>query len=72
MRTTKFELHHQTLLHLLVIGLALLTYLINPDDIVWSIVHLHANAALLIPGSLACPPVISISEAYESLVGTLE
>jgi hypothetical protein len=47
MRATNFEYRHQTLLHLLVVGLALLTYMINPDDIVWALVRHHSNSAFL-------------------------
>ena len=44
-KATRFEFRHQTLLHLLVVGLAFITYLFAPDDIVWLIVrnstHVH-------------------------------
>jgi protein-S-isoprenylcysteine O-methyltransferase Ste14 len=39
MKATDFELRHQTLLHMLVVGLAFGTYAIAPDDIVWLIVR---------------------------------
>jgi protein-S-isoprenylcysteine O-methyltransferase Ste14 len=39
MKATDFELRHQTLLHMLVVGLAFATYAIVPDDIVWLIVR---------------------------------
>src|ERR1700691_224022 len=38
MRATRFEVRHQTLLHMLVVGLAFATYAIAPDDMVWRIV----------------------------------
>lgn len=41
MRATEFEYRHQTLLHLLVVGLAFLTYAFQPDDIVWALVKHH-------------------------------
>ena len=41
MRATEFEYRHQTLLHLLVVGLAFLTYTFQPDDIVWALVKHH-------------------------------
>lgn len=46
-KATRFEVRHQTLLHLLLVGLALLAYLIDPDDIVWALVRRHSNSALL-------------------------
>jgi hypothetical protein len=48
MRATDFEYRHQTLLHLLVVGLAFLTYVIKPDDVVWALLKNHtAYRALL-------------------------
>jgi hypothetical protein len=41
MRATDFEYRHQTLLHLVVVGLAFLTYAFQPDDIVWAFVKHH-------------------------------
>ena len=38
MSATDFEVRHQTLLHLLLVSLAFLTYLLVPDDIVWAFV----------------------------------
>ena len=38
MKATGFEVRHQTLLHMLVVGFAFATYAIAPDDIVWRIV----------------------------------
>jgi len=35
MRATDFEYRHQLFLHELIVGAAVLTYLIDPDDIVW-------------------------------------
>lgn len=46
-RATGFEFRHQTLLHLSLVGLALLTYAFDPDDIVWALVRNHTNSALL-------------------------
>ena len=45
MRATRFEFQHQTLLHLLVVGLSLVTYLADPDDIVWALVRSHSDSA---------------------------
>jgi protein-S-isoprenylcysteine O-methyltransferase Ste14 len=41
MRASDFEYRHQTLVHLLVVGLAFLTYAFQPDDIVWAFVKHH-------------------------------
>ena len=41
MRATDFEYRQQTVLHLLVVGLAFLTYAFQPDDIVWALVKHH-------------------------------
>lgn len=35
MKATDFEYHHQTPVHQLIVGAAFLTYLLQPDDIVW-------------------------------------
>jgi hypothetical protein len=47
MKATGFEYRHQTLLHLLLVGLAVATYLANPDDVVWALVRGHYNRAIL-------------------------
>jgi hypothetical protein len=47
MKATDFEYRHQTLLHLLVVGLAVSTYFFTRDDIVWALVRKHSNSALL-------------------------
>lgn len=47
MKATGFEVRHELLLHLLVVGLALLTYAVNPDDIVWAFVRGHSNNRML-------------------------
>jgi len=47
MRATEFEVRHQTLLHLLVVGAAFLTYSFQPDDVVWALVKGHTDRALL-------------------------
>lgn len=39
MKATDFEYRHQTLLHQLLILVGVLTYLIDPDDIVWRFVR---------------------------------
>jgi protein-S-isoprenylcysteine O-methyltransferase Ste14 len=43
MRATDFEYRHQTLFHLLVVGLAFLTYAFQRDDIVWALVRHHTT-----------------------------
>jgi protein-S-isoprenylcysteine O-methyltransferase Ste14 len=47
MKATEFEYHHQTLLHFLLVGFAVSTYFLNPDDIVWALVRHHSNSAFL-------------------------
>jgi hypothetical protein len=47
MQATDFEYRHQTLLHLLLVGLAVSIYFLNPDDIVWALVRHHSNRASL-------------------------
>ena len=47
MKATDFERRYQTLLHLLLVGLSLLTYLGDRVDIVWRLVRSHSNSALL-------------------------
>jgi hypothetical protein len=39
MKATDFEYRHQTLIHQLIVLAGVLTYLIDPDDIVWRIVR---------------------------------
>jgi hypothetical protein len=48
MRATDFEYRHQTLLHLLTVGLAFLTYVVSPDDIEWALVKPHATYQALL------------------------
>ena len=43
---TAFEVRHQTLLHLLLVSLAFLTYLLVPDDMVWAFVKDTAHPHL--------------------------
>jgi hypothetical protein len=45
MKATDFECRHQTLLHLLLVGLAVLTYARYPDDIVSALVRRHSDSA---------------------------
>jgi hypothetical protein len=47
MKATDFEYRHQTLLHLLLVGVAVSLYLFDRDDIVWALVRHHSNSALL-------------------------
>ncbi|SPE29692.1 membrane hypothetical protein [Candidatus Sulfopaludibacter sp. SbA3] len=45
MKATTFEYRHQTLLHMLLVGLASLSYLRNRVDIVWAIVRHHSDSS---------------------------
>jgi protein-S-isoprenylcysteine O-methyltransferase Ste14 len=47
MKATDFEFRHQTLFHLLVVAVSLLTYSIDRDDIVWALVHGQSHPQLL-------------------------
>jgi hypothetical protein len=47
MKANDFEYRHQTWLHLLLVGVAVATYLRNPDDVVWALVRGHVDSALL-------------------------
>jgi hypothetical protein len=47
MKATDFELRHQTLLHMLVVGLAFASYAIAPDDIVWRIAKYSSHPHFL-------------------------
>jgi protein-S-isoprenylcysteine O-methyltransferase Ste14 len=47
MKATDFEYRHQTLIHLLIVGVAFLTYLIDRDDIVWALVRGQSHPRLL-------------------------
>lgn len=47
MKATPLEYRHQTLFHLLLVGVAVLTYLCYPVDLVWALVRSHANNASL-------------------------
>ena len=40
-KASDFECRHQTLLHLLVVGAAFLSYAFQPDDIVWALIKHH-------------------------------
>jgi uncharacterized membrane protein YidH (DUF202 family) len=47
MKATSFESKHQNLLHLLLVGLALLTYFRDRVDIVWALIRSHPDRTLL-------------------------
>jgi hypothetical protein len=47
MQATDFEYRHRTLLHLVVVGLAVATYFVSRDDIVWAAVRGHSNNRFL-------------------------
>lgn len=47
MKATPFEYRYQTLLHLLVVGLAAFTYVFDRVDLVWAFVRTHSNSATL-------------------------
>ncbi len=60
---TDFEFRHQTLLHLSLVGLALLTYVINPADIVWALVRHHSDARSLERMAFALGAMIMLGSA---------
>ncbi len=45
MKATRFEYEHQVLLHLFLLGLATLSYVHDPLDIVWALVRNHSDSA---------------------------
>jgi hypothetical protein len=45
MKATRFEYRHQTLVHLMLVGVSLLAYLRDRVDIVWSLVRDHSDSA---------------------------
>jgi len=47
MRATDFEYRHQLLLHELIIGTAVLTYLVDKDDIVWRLIKGESNVRVM-------------------------
>lgn len=47
MKASEFEYRHQTLVHLLIVGAAFLTYLVDRDDIVWVLVRGRPDQYLL-------------------------
>ncbi|MGA2430442.1 MAG: hypothetical protein ABSH13_18230 [Candidatus Acidiferrum sp.] len=47
MKATDFEYRHQAPIHLLLVGVAFLTYLIDRDDIVWALVRAQSHPRLL-------------------------
>ena len=47
MKASEFEFRHQTFLHLLLVTFAFLTYLLQPDDVVWALVKDFPHNRLL-------------------------
>jgi hypothetical protein len=47
MKATQLEYRHQLLFHLLVVGVAWLTYVVDPVDVVWALVEHRPNAKAL-------------------------
>jgi hypothetical protein len=45
MKATRFEYRHQTLVHLMLVGVSLLAYLRDRVDIVWALVRGHSDSA---------------------------
>ena len=45
MKATRFEYRHQTLVHLMLVGVSLLAYLRDRVDIVWALVRDHSDSA---------------------------
>jgi hypothetical protein len=70
MRATSFEYRHQTVLHVLLVGLALATYLIYPDDIVWALVRHHANNRLLARITFGVGAIVVLGSAALETWGT--
>lgn len=64
MKATDFEYRHQTLLHYLVVGLAVSMYLFTRDDIVWAAVRRHSNSALLEQISFAVGTALLLGCAF--------
>ena len=60
---TDFESRHRTLLHLLLVGLALMTYLFSPDDIVWALVRHHSDAHSLERMAFAVGAIVMLGSA---------
>lgn len=46
-KATSFEVRRQSLLHFLIVGLASLTYISDPVDVVWALIRGHASSAML-------------------------
>ena len=44
MKATRFEYQHETLMHLLLVGLSSLSYLRNRVHIVWALVRNHSDS----------------------------
>jgi hypothetical protein len=61
MQATDFEYRHQTLLHLLVVGLAVSMYFFSRDDIVWALVRDHSNNRLLEQVAFAVGTLVLLS-----------
>ena len=47
MKATEFECRHQTLIHLVIVTIAFLTYFIDREDIVWSFLQGRLHSQLL-------------------------
>jgi hypothetical protein len=64
MKARDFEYRHQTLLHYVVVGLAVSMYLFTRDDIVWAAVRNHANSAILEQISFGAGSVLLLGCAF--------
>jgi hypothetical protein len=47
MKASELECRHQTLVHLLIVGMSFLTYLVDRDDVVWVVVRGRPGQDLL-------------------------
>lgn len=63
MKATDFEYRHQTLLHSLLVGAAVSTYFLNPDDIVWALVRHHTNSAFLEQATFGAGTLLLLASA---------
>jgi hypothetical protein len=56
MKASEFESRHPDLLRLLVIGIAVLAYGVDRDDVVWAILHWHTRKEVDVYGLIPANP----------------
>jgi hypothetical protein len=71
MQATDFEYRHQTLLHLLLVGLAVSAYFLNPDDIVWALVRVGRPGPAQGLPIRCCSPFALVLGLLVPLAGTI-